>query len=356
MDLNFTTPLNFLGYGVCGRNILRELSKLSRVACWPIGNIEYNLDEQEYINKAIQQQSHYSNYAPSIRLWHQFDLAQHVGNGKKIGFPIFELDRFNERELHHLNRQDLLFVPSAWAKQVCIENGIDESIIHVIPFGVDTSIFFPRNSKKHETIFLNVGKWELRKGHDLIRTIFEKAFTKDDPVELWMVCDNPCFPSLEEYKTYNQQWTKYYNQSPLADKIKLIPRLRTQNELALLMGEADCGIFPSRAEGWNLDLSEMMAMGKEVITTNYSAHTEFCNEKNAMLVDIQETQSAYDGVWFKGQGNWAKIINKHIDQFVDFMRAVHKDKQGGHLRNRGNLIPEFTWNKTGERIVGLLNA
>ena len=30
--------------------------------------------------------------APSIRIWHQHDMAQFVGNGEKYGFPIFKAD------------------------------------------------------------------------------------------------------------------------------------------------------------------------------------------------------------------------------------------------------------------------
>jgi glycosyltransferase involved in cell wall biosynthesis len=90
------------------------------------------------------------------------------------------------------------------------------------------------------------------------------------------------------------------------------------------MAQADCGIFLSRAEGWNLELLEMMSMNKPVITTNYSAHTEFCNPSNAHLVDIDELESAYDGKWFFGYGEWAKIGPKQKEQAIELMRHVYK--------------------------------
>ena len=65
------------------------------------------------------------------------------------------------------------------------------------------------------------------------------------------------------------------------------------------MAQTDCGIFPSRAEGWNLELLEMLACIKSVITTHYSAHTEFCDDVNSDLVEIKETELAYDGKWFQ---------------------------------------------------------
>jgi glycosyltransferase involved in cell wall biosynthesis len=92
------------------------------------------------------------------------------------------------------------------------------------------------------------------------------------------------------------------------------------------MRQADCGIFPSRAEGWNLGLLEMLSCGKPCITTNYSAHTEFCNKENSFLIDIGEFEPAYDGKWFFGQGSWAKMGQKQIDQCIEYMRHVYRNK------------------------------
>jgi hypothetical protein len=70
----------------------------------------------------------------------------------------------------------------------------------------------------------------------------------------------------------------------------------------------------------------MMAMNKPVITTNYSAHTEFCTKDNAMLVDIDELEDANDNKYFHGFGKWAKIGDKQAQQFKDYMRYVYDNK------------------------------
>ena len=94
------------------------------------------------------------------------------------------------------------------------------------------------------------------------------------------------------------------------------------------MKQTDCGVFPARAEGWNLELLEMMACGKHVITTNYSAHTEFCNKDNCFLVDINELETAHDGVFFSGEyGHWASFDNSAKDQLIEHMRMVHGIKE-----------------------------
>src|SRR5690242_318515 len=77
-------------------------------------------------------------------------------------------------------------------------------------------------------------------------------------------------------------------------KIKIIPFQETQSQIADIMRLTDCGVFPSRAEGWGLGALEMMACGKYNIVTNYSGFTEFCDKENSLLIDIDNLETAYD--------------------------------------------------------------
>ena len=97
-----------------------------------------------------------------------------------------------------------------------------------------------------------------------------------------------------------------------------------------------------------------MSCGKNVIATNYSAHTAFCNKDNCKLVDITSTESAYDGKWFFGSGSWAKIEETQMDEFVDIMRSIHNDKQNGNLPINQTGIKtseEFTWSNSARKII-----
>jgi glycosyltransferase involved in cell wall biosynthesis len=115
------------------------------------------------------------------------------------------------------------------------------------------------------------------------------------------------------------------------------------------MRQTDCGIFPSRAEGWNLELLEMMACGKPCIATNYSAHTEFCTREDTWFIDIEETELAQDGKWFFGQGSWAKIGEKQIDQAVEHMRFMYKNRPNG--LNSREQSKKFSWENSAEIFV-----
>lgn len=346
MDLNLTAPINFLGYGVAGLNILKGLVRNGcDVSYWPIGQPNISSEQDaEIIRSCVANTQSFDHSAPSLRVWHQHDMAQHIGSGKRIGFPIFELNKFSKSEKLHLSSLDEIIVCSKWAKSI-VEKEVDGASVSVAPLGVDPSIFNPKETKnKDKTVFLNIGKWEIRKGHDILVEAFNQAFDEKDNVELWMMNDNP-FLTEEQQK----EWHELYLNSNLGSKIKIIPRVETHFEVAQIMRQADVGVFPSRAEGWNLEALEMMAMGKHVILTNYSAHTEFATHANSSLIEINETEEAYDGIWFNGNGEWASIGEEQVEQLIHHMRehrvVNNKNENGIKTGIR------FSWDNCAKKIL-----
>jgi len=352
------TPVGYTGYGVVGWNLTKHLDLTGvDTTVFPISVQKFTslpqLDSEEE-NNLLVKLSHrsFDSKATCLKIWHQFDLAERIGTGKYIAFPFFEADKFNERELIHLNVPDELVVASQWAKDIILSNGINKQIT-VVPLGVNREIFNPElsnmRSRKDEDpyVFLAIGKWEIRKGHDILHEVFNKAFSPSDNVELWIAAssDKSCFSDKELF-----EWHNYYQTGPMKDKIKIIPRLPTQLDIANKIAQADCGIFLSRAEGWNLELLEMMSMNKPVITTNYSAHTEFCTDKNSYLVDIDELEPAYDGKWFFGHGEWAKIGPNQKEQIINLMRLVAKSKITTNLAGLETGI-KYSWQNSVDTLI-----
>jgi glycosyltransferase involved in cell wall biosynthesis len=127
-------------------------------------------------------------------------------------------------------------------------------------------------------------------------------------------------------------------------------------DVAELMADADCGFFPARGEGWNHGLAQMMAMGKSVIATHYSAHTEYCTPESCRPIAVGRTIRAYDGVFFPkgGAGKWACLGKAQLEQAVEHLRAVHREKQEGRLRTNQAGIDTFkrlTWQGTVKAIL-----
>jgi len=346
MQINLTGPASNLGYGYAVQYILYELSKNNTVSFFPIGQPQPEKKFHECIKKSLENAVFFNTKAPSLRIWHQFDLAQHVGK-IKIGYPFFELDKFTPREKHHLESCDYIFTASEWGRQIVInETNLTEDRVFNVPLGVDTSIFYPKNKIIDDTTkFINIGKIEIRKGHGELIEAFNKAFELDDNVELYMMWDNPF---LNEKQT--NEWIRYYKNSKLGPKIKFIPRVATHQELAHIINQIDIGIFPFKAEGFNLDLLEVMACGKLVISTNYSGSTEFLTPFNSFLLEPNGMETAYDGIWFtSGIGSWVTI---NIDELVELMRQAHNNKQ---FNQAGvDTAKKYTWKNTAMTIESIL--
>ena len=354
--INLITPINSLGYGVAGLNILLQLNKIANVTLWPLGEPDAERRHFPILKECIQNTKMPDFKAPCLRVWHQHDMSQFVGSGCKIGFPIFELDTLTSEEKHHLSHLDKIFVCSEWAKLVIQENlpSFDKSDIFVIPLGVDRDVFQESHSSRKETVFFNCGKWEVRKGHDFLIEAFLEAFSPEDDVELWMMCQNP-FYSQEE----NLSWESKYKDSALGDKIRIIPRQTTQKDVYNIMRQIDCGGFPSRAEGWNLELLELMSCGKHVIATDYSGHTQFCNKENCLLIDIEDKEEAVDNKWFFGQGKWASLGEKQLRQTAYYMSAIHRAKSRGSLDPNINCTAtaeKFSWQNTAREIINAIST
>ena len=165
------------------------------------------------------------------------------------------------------------------------------------------------------------------------------------------MCENPFIGD------YNNKWMELYKESKLGSKVKFIPRQISQSDVYNIMSQVDCGVFPARAEGWNLELLEMLSCGKHVIATNYSAHTEFCNKENSMLVEINNLETAFDGLFFNGEyGYWAEIADTQKDQIITYMRDIHHKKQSGKLSHNLHGIEtakQFSWENTAKEILNV---
>jgi len=359
MNLNLITSVDPTGYGYAGRAILYELINAGvQVALFALGSSVFlGHDPRDPIRLALANFARYDPLAPSVRIALARSLAEHVGRGKHVGFPIFEADRFDDGELHHLKQLDAILVCSKWASGIVASGEISVPIV-IAPLGVDRSVFHeaigegqPRDRPRDPgpTIFVNNGKWEWRKGHDFLLQAFCNAFTPSDNVMLKLLSRNYTLSD-----DANESWAKVFLGSRLGTKVQLVPRLVSQLDVAALLADCDCGVFPSRAEGWNLGLLECMSVGLNVIATDYSAHTEFVEPANCRIVHIDETEPARTGEFVWGEGNWAKLGPSQMEQMVHHLREVHRLKQEGCLpRNNAGIATakEFTWRRTADAML-----
>lgn len=325
--LNLVCPINNTGYGIASQNIFENLKKDYEVALF---------QPQHYPPL-------YDKSAPSLKIYHEWDCAFHPSRGFTSCLPIYELDTLPPGVVAGLNSNDLVFHCSAWSEEVAKKNGVKTNT-KVVGLGTDTQIFSPLNIERASLYtFLNVGKWEIRKGHDVLIEVFNETFNNDDKVQLVLCCSNSFID--------NDEWIKYVSQTKMgrAGKIKLVPHLPTQQDIARLMNSADCGVFPYRAEGWNLELLEMMACNKPVICTKYSGPTEFINDENSFSIEPDGMEKAFDGHWFSGQGCWAKLGKKYKKTLSEYMRNMYKEEKTGNVAGV-ETAKIFSWQRVVDKI------
>jgi glycosyltransferase involved in cell wall biosynthesis len=357
-NINLMCPISQLGYGIVGKNLALSLDSISKVYLFTIGSAEVTDEEERktIIDLASRSGGDFDINSPCLKVWHEFAMGERIGKGDLYGFPFFEVNKFDFRRKHHLESCDGVIVASDWAAEV-VRRETTQKNVHVVPLGVDMKIFHPpvdETYKQEKCIFFNCGKWEKRKGHDLLLDIFKEAFPDNEDVELWMMCQNPLFREPD-----NQRWNNHYKQD---SRVRLIDRAPTQKDLAEIMRHSTCGVFPSRSEGWNLEALEMLAMGKELIITDYGAHKEFCTQENSYPIAPNGMEAMFDGVFFREDigSEWVDL-SKIKDSFIAAMREVYdkwrKNEQAIPLNIAGIQTAQMlNWSSTANSILEILEG
>ena len=345
MNLTIRAPLNTqLGYGHAGWNIVKTLYNLRHGVClFPLGS-SYHLSPEELpLLEAIHTGSinYLDHQNPCLLIWHEFALfSQFTCKGKYVAYSFFEVNQLDPLRQQNMNYCDEILVASNWAKEVVESNGVGTPV-SVVPLGVDTEVFKPRQSVKDGPYkFFTIGKIEQRKCTDILSDIFAAAFDSTDEVEFHIICDSP----LPQIKQQMPAIKEKFRNSKLGDKIFLHNNVPYDQDLVAFIQQMDCGVFLTRAEGFGLPILQSMACGKPVITTDYSAQMEFCTTENAKLVNITEFEPAIDGVWFHGLGTWAKIGNKEIGQCIEYMRDCYKNRPANVAGVE--TAKKFSWENT----------
>ena len=127
---------------------------------------------------------------------------------KSIGYKIWnKIDNFI------LNRADKLVIISSGIKKDIIERGISNEKIIMLPNGVDTDMFLPRDKnteiqKKYDLedkkVILFLGKFQPWEQLDKLVEVFDQVREKQDDVKLLLVGDGPEREKVEkEIEKYN---------------------------------------------------------------------------------------------------------------------------------------------------------
>jgi glycosyltransferase involved in cell wall biosynthesis len=284
--------------------------------------------------------------------------------GVHIVFSIWESTVYPVSWLTVLNQVDFVWTPSDWGKSVLIDNGVREEKIVVIPEGVDDGLF--NTDVKPAAVleqmpgfkFIHIGRWEERKGSELVVRVFNDVFRDIPDAYLVLLCHNRFAQGFD----IEQQLASM--QLNARERVLSISPVKSHATIASIIKSCHCGVFPTSAEGWGLPIMEVMACGLNTIVTDYSAPTAFISTETNDLLSYQLVDipiNVFSSQVFSAQphqrGQWAKPDEAQLKQL---MLANYNDQQRAQqqgLRAAHVIQARWTWYhaacKAGEALKAL---
>lgn len=273
---------------------------------------------------------------------------------------IIHLTQFESELPKHwvdcLNYEEILeiWTFSEFTKEMIIKSGVNKPI-KVIYLGLNQE--FIKNGMNILPLdksfkFLNVSAPHCvgtkdRKGLDILVPAFKEEFG-DNPNVTLILKINTIYAD-NYYKNKNKTFSifKYIkNLIPNYNlkNISIITDYISDKKLNDLYNTVDCGVYPSRAEGFGYPQAEMIKIGKPVITTNYSATNEFSdpnlrvNVKDMVQLDSFVFNHPYNGFYF---------AEPNKEDLKRLMRKVYNLKNYNYSPK---ILEKFDWNKIGYNI------
>lgn len=243
-----------------------------------------------------------------------------------IAYWPWELEEFPDRWVPCIDTVDEIWTPSEFTSKG-IRKKTDKPVI-TVPHIVDMSEngdYYGREYfglSKQKFLFLTMYDFisvSERKNPQAVIEAYMKAFPEENENVGMIIKVN----HGEEKKLLRlkEQLKNYKN-------IYFITRNMTRREVDSLINAADVLVSLHRSEGFGLPVAEAMALGKPVISTNWSATTEFMDANCACPVDYKLVKLEKSiGPYEKGK-YWA---DADVDQAAEYMKKLWEDER---YRNR----------------------
>jgi glycosyltransferase involved in cell wall biosynthesis len=138
--------------------------------------------------------------------------------------------------------------------------------------------------------------------------------------------------------------------------IHLIDRVMDRGTMYQLMGLCDAYVSLHRAEGFGLGLAEMMAMGKAVIGTAYSAPLDFMNHSNSLLVRYEMAAISQTHGPYRAGFSWAEPDLNHAALCMKQLAFDRQAAQELGRRARADIESELSPTRIGQLIYSRLLA
>jgi len=294
-----------------------------------------------------------------------FEGQDRVRGSLKIGCAAIEHAAFSNDAKEYAKNYDMMIAISKWNEDFL--KTITDRPVHLCHQGIDTTLFMPGPKtglwKNHFVIFSG-GKFEFRKGQDIVVEAF-KRFHSKHPEAILITCWQNLLPqNLEPFE--------------MAGNIKTLPQMHPGHGLQIsswlleqglpigsfvdlpytpnmimpsVLHECDAAIFPNRCEGGtNLVAMEAMACGVPTYVSNNTGQKDLADMLGCPAFTNQKAVQApntYDSV--EGWGETA------VDEVVEALETMYTKQKDA--REKAHKIAEkikaWDWGPQNEKLLKL---
>ena len=345
--LGLTSGENF-GWGVCSKYLKKELSQKVNII---------NIDEHKEL-LGIREVD-----GPVFHALNNNDFSglYPVRGKKNIGYTFFEYE-LNDSAVKNAINYDLVLGGSSWNEEKLKERGIENA--GKLIQGVDPDLFYPGDIIKKNNLFVifSGGKFELRKGQDLVLKavkILQQKFSDIVLINAWYNMWPNTMQSMSvskhiEYEYKGETWKNFMiNLCKIneidGDKVLTLP-ITPNNKLRELYLNSDIGLFPNRCEGGtNLVLMEYMACGKPVVASFNSGHKDILTDNNSLRLEHMHEFKLYDN----NKRLVADWEEPDIDEIISKLEYAYlnRDKIKQIGKTAGEFLKQFSWKDSAESLL-----
>ncbi len=275
---------------------------------------------------------------------------------KNLAYTFFEYP-LGPKSAENAAKYDVVFCGSTWCLERMKERGITNG--KVLVQGVDHSVFKPGPARAPDGEFwiFSGGKFEYRKGQDLVLAAFKEVLRSHPKARLITAWQNPWPITMEsmrdskhiKFELRGENWTEQLghlctiNGIP-KDRVLTLPGIIPNASMADIYRQCDLGLFPNRCEGGtNLVMMEFMACGKPVVATYATGHR-----------DVLSYSGSINLVPWLGEKceRWGEADPSDLVHFMDLFSGLNQADRSKLGLSAAESMKQWTWERAARTILG----
>ncbi len=289
-----------------------------------------------------------------------------VRGSLKVGCAAIEHTTFTPEATNYARNYDMMIAISKWNEEFL--KSLDVAPVHLCHQGIDTSLFMPGPKTglwNDRFIVFSGGKFEFRKGQDIVVTAF-KRFHAKHPEALLVTCWQNLLNLDPKPFEMAGHCTKLPNLIP-NQGLQIAPWLLGQGLpvgsfvelpytpnmlMPTVLRECDAAIFPNRGEGGtNLVAMEAMACGVPTYVSNNTGQKDLVEMlgcpafKSQKEVQVPSNHASVQ--------DWGETDVDEVVEALETMYTNHKDarKKAADIAEK---IKAWDWSPLNEKLLDLV--